>query len=112
MKLPNSAQAYIEAQKLTDYLLSEDHPEGQAKARYFRSIGFNEKNIDLFKQRLIDLAQSEPVTVSYTTPHGEKYVIEGQLIAPNGHAAAIRTVWIVDMGASRPRFVTAYPLGG
>lgn len=42
MKLENKEYAYIPLAKLLDYLLSETHPVGKSKAKYLRSLGFNE----------------------------------------------------------------------
>jgi hypothetical protein len=41
--------------------------------------------------------------------HGQKYIVDGILRAPDGLTALVRTVWIVDIGGDTPRFVTAYP---
>lgn len=46
--LPNAEDAYIPWEKLTDYLLSETHAVGKAKARFFRAHGYNENNLHLF----------------------------------------------------------------
>jgi hypothetical protein len=110
MKLPNREHAYIPSLKLRAYLLSETHSVGKSKAKLLRSIGFNEANIDLLKQGLIDIAQAEDVKEAISSPHGVKYVIEGELKTPVGGSIRMRTVWIMDEGHERPRFVTAYPV--
>ncbi len=46
MKLPHRENAYVPAAKLFDYLLSETHPVGRLKSRFFRSAGFHEGNLD------------------------------------------------------------------
>jgi hypothetical protein len=51
-----------------------------------------------------EVAQVEP------TPIGTLYVIEGALVAPDGRAPLIRTVWFVEHGQDIPRLTTAYPL--
>ena len=110
MKLENKEQAYIPVAKLLDYLLSETHPVGKSKAKYFRSLGFNETNIGLLKQGLLSIARSEEVKEVLSSDNGIKYVIDGTLKAPTGIMIVIRTVWIIDKGLERPRFVTAYPV--
>jgi hypothetical protein len=109
MKLPNGEKAYIPPLKLKAYLLSETHPIGKSKARLFRSAGFNEDNATLFKEGLLAIAQSEEVRDAIESFHGVKYIIEGRLRTPAGEDIRLRTVWIVDKGHERPRFVTAYP---
>ena len=110
MKLQNKENAYIPTAKLLNYLLSETHPIGKSKARYLRSIGFNETNVNLLKERLITIAQSENVKETVFSSHGVKYIIDGLLQTPVGISTQIRTIWIIEKGQERPRFVTAYPI--
>ena len=109
MNLPNRENAYISPEKLIDYLLSESHPVGGPKARYLRASGFNETNIALLHDGLIGIAHLYEVQNSLSIPYGEKFVIDGEILAPNGSFIFLRTVWIIDKGQDRPRFVTAYP---
>jgi len=92
-----------------DYLLSDAHPVGRAKAKFFRAAGFDETNVVILQQCLITLAQTEEVKEVISSPHGTKYVIEGALSRPAGGLVHVRTVWIIEPGEDRPRFVTAYP---
>lgn len=109
MKLQNKENAYIPTAKLLNYLLSETHPIGKSKARYLRSMGFNETNVNLLKERLIAIAKSENVKETISSSHGVKYVIDGLLQTPVGISTQIRTIWVIEKGQERPRFVTAYP---
>ena len=110
MRLPNTEAAQLDQDKLRRYLLSETHPVGRWKARFFRGIGFDEANVALFERALIEIAKTEEVMETLTTLHGTKYVVEGLVRSPSGHLVRLRTVWIVDTGQDRPRFVTAYPI--
>ena len=40
MRMPNAHLATIDPAKVREYLLSDSHPVGQFKARFFRSFGF------------------------------------------------------------------------
>lgn len=110
MELPNKEKAYIPLAKLKDYLLSETHSVGKSKAKFLRSLGFNEMNVNLLKEGLIAIAHSGNVKDVVSSSHGVKYVIDGQLKIPVRGFIEMRTVWIIDKGQSRPRFVTSYPL--
>lgn len=110
MRLPNAEAAQVEHDKLRRYLLSETHPIGRWKAKFFRDIGFNETNIAVLERSLIEMAKTEEIAETATTLHGTKYVIEGSITAPSGNRVKLRTVWIVDKGQDMPRFVTAYPM--
>lgn len=109
MRLPNREFAYVPKAKIYDYLLSEIHLVGRAKAKYFRALGFNETNADLLEQGLLKIAQTCEVNKALSTPHGEKYIIDGILTSPFKRSSKIRTVWIIDKGLDRPRFITAFP---
>ncbi len=110
MKLPYQEKAYISSPKLHDYLLSKTHSVGKWKAGFFRSLGFDETNINVLEQQLISIAHSEDVKNVVESAHGMKYIINGTLQAPNGRFVQVQTVWIIDVGQDCPRFVTAYPL--
>ncbi|MBL7179966.1 MAG: hypothetical protein ISS65_07115 [Desulfobacterales bacterium] len=107
--LPNCEKAYVPKEKLGNYLLSETHAVGRAKARYFRSIGYTAENADDLADALVMIASSEGVCQEILSDFGTKYVIDGELVTPIGTAVQIRTVWVIDSRDARPRFVTAYP---
>ena len=109
MQLPNRDQAYIQPNKLTGYLLSETHPVGKAKAKFFRGVGFDEANVERLEQGLLTLARTQAVHKTIETVHGKKYVIIGPIETPADRTVTILTVWIVDSGKESPRFVTARP---
>lgn len=109
MKLPYREFAYVPQSKLKDYLLSETHVVGRSKAKFFRMFGFDETNIDVLEHGLVEIAQTRDVKDELSSPHGKKYVIDGTLMTPIGKSVKIETVWIIDKGQDKPRFITAYP---
>ena len=108
MKLPNSENAYVPESKLSDYLLSEKHAVGKAKAKYFRSLGYTVKNVKRLQADLLVIVKSNEITQKIDTSFGMKYIVEGNIRAPNQAEACLMTVWIVEPEDSRPRLVTAY----
>jgi hypothetical protein len=108
--LPNREIAFIQPQKITGYLLSETHEIGQSKAKLLRSFGFNDKNVELLQQELLQIAYTQTIHDIIETPHGTKYILDGKIQAPNGRFLQLRTVWIIDTGQTVPRFVTARPI--
>ena len=109
MYLPDRDQAFIPSAKFSRYLLSLSHPTGQAKARFFLAVGYRPENIERLEHDLLSIAHEVEVADTEQTVHGMKYIIEGQVQAPRGHAIQLRTVWTIE-GDRPPRFVTAYPL--
>ena len=111
MKLPRNQEAIVPEEKITGYLLSESHPVGKAKARYFKKIGYSEENIAQLRQDLIKIAVTNAVCEEVRAVFGIKYIVDGTMVSPTGIRASLRTVWIIETGESLPRFVTAYPTG-
>jgi len=110
MNLPNYEKAYVPRQKLSKYLLSETHAVGKAKAKYFRSLGYTEENVDQLAKALLMIAKSEGVRQEVVSRYGTKYIIDGDIVTPIGTTARLRSIWVVESHDDRPRFVTAYPL--
>jgi hypothetical protein len=110
MRLPNADDAQVEFEKLRYYLISETHPIGRSKGRFFRSIGFDESRLAVLKHGLIAIARTEDIVEAVASPHGTKYIVDGSIATPSGEQVRLRTVWIVDKGQDNPRFVTAYPM--
>jgi hypothetical protein len=90
--LPNAAFAEVPEDKIRKYLLSATHRSGKSKAALQRH------------------AKENPVAEAETTEFGTRYVIDGPLIAPDGTALNVRSVWFINRDADAPRFATAHPL--
>lgn len=109
MKFPGRKNLIISREKLTDYLLSETHATGKFKARFFRNLGFNENNVNLFENAIQKIAK-QPIKEESTSPFGVKYVIDGEIETPTGKIVQVRTVWIIEKGQKNARFITIYPV--
>lgn len=110
MKLPNYEKAIVPQAKITRYLLSATHEDGQHKARFFVRFGFTIENWELLAQALIQHAADHEVVNVLETPHGKHYVVEGILPTPTGESPNLRSVWAIDDEGESPRLITAYPL--
>lgn len=110
MKLPNYEQASIPKAKITDYLLSVTHRDGRSKAIFFTRYGFSAISWQVLEQALLKHAAENLIAKIEDSPFGNRYVIEGAILAPDGRTPLIRAVWFVEEGESIPKFVTAYPL--
>lgn len=109
MKLPYSENAYVPKEKLLGYLLSETHPIGKFKAKFFRKLGFNETNVEKLEQYLLSIAQTNEIDEMKETPFGINYTIKGFIKFPHHIGATIKTIWFIESGTMKPRFVTAIP---
>jgi len=108
MFLPCKENAIVKLSKINDYLLSENHPVGRSKAKFFKMIGFNETNIDLFGKALLEISKLE-VIETVKNDFGTKYVIIGMLKSPLNIEYLVSTVWMLENQSNEPYLVTCYP---
>ena len=111
MHLPDADRVLVEHAKVTDYLLSFDHPVGHHKARFFVALGFEVARPHELTDALRDVGRNGTVTSRVETQFGEKYIVDGTMTSPIGRTARVRTVWMVLADQGAPRFVTVFPLG-
>lgn len=111
LRIPNSDRAEIDPAKIRDYLLSEKHPVGRFKARFFRRLGYEPDDWARFTADLMTQHLGLDVYSAVETPYGIKYEIRGTLVGPAGRSGLVVSIWIVLAGEGFPRFVTAYPGG-
>lgn len=83
---------------------------GKHKAVFFRSIGFNEGNIDLLTKCLLDIVHTNDILNKVVNQFGINYKVDGSFQAPNGSIIRLTTAWTVDAGKRAPRLVSAYPV--
>ena len=107
--LPNAARAIVSERKLKEYLLSQTHPDGRGKAKFFAAHGFSAEHWQVLAEALKSHAAAHPVAGEEETVFGVRYVVDGKLLAPDGRSPRVRSVWFIDVGSDNPRLVTAYP---
>ncbi len=109
MKLPAGDHAKVSDAKILDYLLSDTHPDGGSKARFFRQLGYERASWQQLRDDLTGSLSEASVVALEPDEHGQKYVARAILKGPNGASARIRSIWIVEPEQTIPRLVTAYP---
>ena len=112
MRLPNTEQAQVERQKITDYLLSTTNPSGRDKALFFLRFGFSAEFWEVFAGALRVHGGAHEVARTVETLHGPRYYVDGTIETPDGRNPRVRTVWQVDIGTDYPRLITAHPHRG
>lgn len=110
MKVPNFNAAVVPREKITEYLLSDTHPDGKHKARFFEAFGFRVDDWQVLEQALRDHVGHHEVAKVEPSPFGVRHVVEGIMPAPDGRSLLVRTVWFIESNEATPRFATAYPL--
>lgn len=61
MRLPNAEHLPVDREKIVDYLLSASHPDGQAKAEFFRRFGFRQDQWGMLAESLRKQGMSHPI---------------------------------------------------
>ncbi|MBI5214438.1 MAG: hypothetical protein HY960_01655 [Ignavibacteriae bacterium] len=110
MYLPNAENVVIAKKKITEYLLSDVHPIGRTKANYLKRFGFELQRWEILREALRKLVVEFEVSSVQSSPHGTRYVIDGNIQTPDGRNPLIRTIWVIDKEKINPHFVTAFPL--
>jgi hypothetical protein len=110
MKLPNADQAVVPSRKITHYLLSTAHRDGQHKAEFFRGFGFKLEAWEELASALLNHARNYEIVEIVPTPFGRNFVVEGVLHAPDGRAPKVRAVWFIANREETATLATAYPL--
>ena len=110
MKLPNAELALVSKRKITEYLLSDRHPSGKSKSRFFRDFLFSPAQWEVMANALKSHAIRYDIVRNEKSPFGQRFVIEGLLETPGGKQVNVRTVWFIESGEEIPHFVTAVPL--
>jgi hypothetical protein len=110
MMLPNAVEARVPEDKIVKYLLSATHRAGKSKAAFFARFGFTVQRWEELAAALERHARENPVAMSEVTAFGTRYVVDGTLVAPDGAALNVRSVWFISHEKGAPRFATAHPL--
>lgn len=110
MKLPNLSHLVVEREKIVDYLLNPTHRYGVSKARFFTQFGFRLEQWEQLAEAFREHGRTHAVSLTRETGFGQRYVVEGELKAPDSRRPRVRTVWQMDKGAVAPRLISAYPL--
>lgn len=107
--VPNASQAQVTREKIVDYLLCAEHPDGSSKARFFRCFGFSLENWSVLAEALRKHGLENKIVNAVESPFGWRYIVEGKIMSPDGRNPGVRTVWIIEKGESAPRLITAHP---
>ena len=110
MPIPKATEAVAKIEKVRDYLLNLDHPEGKSKAALFESLGYTRSRWSRLANDISTIARSAPEYSVESTAFGVKYIASGVIGLDHERTGIVLTVWIIE-GDRPPRLVTAYPAG-
>lgn len=97
-------------EKLRDYCLSLDHPQGRHKARVFASVlGLTADDAEELRGALLSAARTHDVVPGEQDEYGQRYVLDFYVSRPP-RSARVRSSWIVRHGEGFPRLTSCYVL--
>jgi filamentous hemagglutinin len=99
----------IAEEKLSQYLLNVDHPDGAGKAKFFMDHGFAVDQPKVLADAISEHAELNDVAETETGKYGTKSIVRCSILTPDGRNPCILVVWIHEQGSSQQRLVTAYP---
>lgn len=108
MPIPNAERAVVTREKVYDYLLNLDHPDGGSKAIWYDALGYERENWRLLADDLLEIARDCSDYATETSEFGVKYIARGKVGRPGHRPGRVLAVWIVEADEP-PRLVTAYP---
>lgn len=113
MKLPNAVNAVVDIEKLRDYCLSAQHPEGRHKARVFLSVlGLTSADAVKLREILLTAALvNHEVSMIDADKYGSRYSLD-TIVNLGSREALVRSAWIIKTDEDFPRLVSCYVLKG
>ena len=108
--LPQHSKAIVPIEKLRDYALNPNHPQGKDKARVFKAtVGMERDHADALREILISTLVRSPAVRGLNDQHGERWITYHELIGLSGQpvvvtAACIFRVEQVDL----PLLISCY----
>ena len=106
MKLPPGA--IVADAKVRDYLLNPDNVQNRGKVALFGRFGFTRADWPALAQALRGHAIANDIVQESHSRHGTKFVVRCHLASPDGRNPCLTSVWIIDVGDTIARLVTAY----
>lgn len=114
MLLPNAHRAVVDIEKLTDYCLNPNHPEGKHKARLFSDkLGFTTKDAHRLRNLVLEAILTAEAREQPSTPYGRRFVVDFGIQVSVKYvimAASVRSAWIIRKDEDFPRLTTCFIL--
>jgi hypothetical protein len=112
MKLPNAERAVVNIEKLRDYSLSPNHPEGKHKARVFlEKLALKADDAERLRNLILEAVLTTEAKVQQPTPYGQRFVVDFQLKQEERFVVTfvtIRSAWIIRNDEDFPRLTTCF----
>jgi hypothetical protein len=99
----------ISPEKLRDYVINASHPDGESKARFLQSMGYEQHKWKTLEHDLRTQHLTHDVISGHPSEYGQKYEIRASLRGPNGTMRWCRSIWMIRHYETIARFITLIP---
>jgi hypothetical protein len=112
VKLPNADRAVVDIEKLRDYSLNPNHPEGKHKARVFlAALGFKAEDAERLRELILEAISTREATPQQPTPHGQRFIVDFHVKAEQNSVVTLKTIrsaWIIRNNEDFPRLTSCF----
>ena len=108
--LPNLEQAVIQVEKLRDYALNTEHPEGRHKAKVFKeTLGIESRHANVLAELLRSTLPSAPAQSGKGDQYGGHWTTYHWIIGLNARSAIVTVVWLFKKEQGQaPQLISCY----
>ncbi len=103
---PRFDQVAIDKRKISEYVLSAEHQQGQHKLRVINSAtGLTVKDADQLEAQIREGVKNGTPVAGKSDQFGQRWSVDVPVTGPAG-TMTVRTAWIVAPGSDQPRLAT------
>src|SRR5712692_8297262 len=110
MILPNAENAIVDIEKLRDYSLNPNHPEGKHKARaFFEKLELGRNDAELLRRLILEAILKVEAVEQKPTTFGRRFIVDFEVERGRGvvlFKAVVRTAWMMRNDEKFPRLTT------
>ena len=110
LTLPSFEQANIGVEKLRDYILNMDHPQGRHKATVFKSmLSIERRHANVVAEVIRGTLGRALAQKGQADEYGERWATYHEIIGLNGRSAIVTVAWIFKREAPGiPVLISSY----
>jgi hypothetical protein len=108
--LPHFEQAVIAIEKLENYILNSEHPQGKHKARVFQStLEIERRHANVLAELIQRSLSRAPAEQGESNEYGDCWTTWHEIIGMNGQSAVVTVAWMFKRNADQtPVFISCY----
>jgi hypothetical protein len=108
--LPNYEHAVLAIEKLENYVLNSEHPQGKHKARVFQStLEIERRHANVLRELIQRSLSRAPAEQGESGEYGDCWTTWHEIIGLNGQSAVVTVAWMFKKNTEQiPVFISCY----